>query len=50
MAKIERPSNICKSVFKSGKSTTTKSEFTKKWIVLINRLEKSKGINFCEKQ
>ena len=30
---------ICKSVFKSGENTTSK---TKKWIELINRLEKSK--------
>ena len=34
---------ICKSVFKNGKNTTTKSRFTKKWIELINRLEKNKS-------
>ncbi|MBP3480587.1 MAG: hypothetical protein J6K66_03170 [Clostridia bacterium] len=50
MAKIEQPSNICKSVFKSGENTTTRDEFTKKWIELINRLERSKSVNFCEKQ
>lgn len=34
---------ICKSVFKNGENTTTKSRFTKKWIELINRLEKNKS-------
>ncbi len=34
---------ICKSVFKSGKNTT-KAQYTKKWIELINHLEKSKGV------
>ncbi len=38
-----------KSVFKSGKSTTTEQEFTQKWIELINTLEKGKSVNFCEK-
>ena len=37
---------ICVSVFKSGESTTTKHEYTKKWIELINRMEKSKNANF----
>lgn len=38
---------ICVSVFKSGENTTTKQEYTKKWVELINRMEKSKGVNFC---
>ena len=50
MAKIEQPNTVCKSVFKSGENTTTRDEFTKKWIELINRLERSKSVNFCEKQ
>lgn len=33
---------ICRSVFKSGENMT-KNQFTKKWIELVNRLEKSKG-------
>lgn len=37
---------ICKSVFKSGENTTSKTKFTKKWIELINRLEKSKSVKF----
>ena len=37
---------ICKSVFKSGENTTSKIQFTKKWIELINRLEKSKSAKF----
>ena len=36
---------ICKSIFKSGENTTS-IQFTKKWIELINRLEKSKSAKF----
>lgn len=32
---------LCRSVFKSGENTTNKVQFTKAWINLINRLEKS---------
>lgn len=39
---------ICTSVFKSGENTTSKEEYTKKWIELINRIEKSKRLNFCD--
>lgn len=49
MERNNMPDTICKSVFKSGESTTTESEFTKKWIELINTLEKGKSANFCEK-
>lgn len=38
---IQQP--ICRSVFKSGENTT-KKQFTQKWIELINRLEKTKGL------
>ena len=31
------------SVFKSGESTTSTEAFTKMWIDLINKLEKSKN-------
>jgi len=37
---------ICVSVFKSGENTTTKEEYTKKWIELVNRIEKGKSVNF----
>lgn len=49
MAENNQPTIVCKSVFKSGESTTTEREFTKKWIELINTLEKGKSANFCEK-
>lgn len=42
MAKKETQNALCKSVFKDGKNTVTKSIFTKKWIELINTLEKEK--------
>lgn len=44
MANTENSKTICKSVFKSGENTTSTSQFTKKWIELINKLEKNKGI------
>ncbi len=50
MAKNEQPATVCKSVFKSGENTTSKSEFTKKWIELINILEKGKSAISCKKQ
>ena len=37
------------SVFKSGENTTSKSQFTKKWIELINRLERNKNVNSRKK-
>ncbi len=37
------------SVFKSGESTTSKDAFTKMWIDLINKLERSKSSSFCAK-
>ena len=46
MAENEKSTTV-KSVFKSGENTTTKQEYTKKWIELINRMEKGKSVNFC---
>lgn len=43
MEKNKADKNLCKSVFKSGENTS-KSQFTKKWIELINQLEKSKSV------
>ena len=40
---------ICKSVFKNGENTTSRSQFTKKWIELINRLERNKNVNSRKK-
>lgn len=39
---------ICKSVFKSGENTTSKIQFTQKWIELINRLKKINLLNFSD--
>ena len=38
---------ICKSVFKNGENTISRSQFTKKWIELINRLEQIRKQCFC---
>lgn len=37
---------LCKSVFKDGRQSTSKEEFTKIWIELINRIEKNKYAKF----
>lgn len=42
MKEKEMPETICRSVFKNGKATITISEFTKKWIDIINKIEKEK--------
>lgn len=44
MANNEQSKTVCRSVFKSGENTTSKSQFTQKWVELINRLEKNKGV------
>ena len=49
MEKNDIPKEICRSIFKGGESTTTKSRFTKKWIELINIIEKGKSLNFTGK-
>jgi hypothetical protein len=42
--KLERNEQpTCKSVFKSGENTTLKSQFTRRWIELINQIEKNKS-------
>ncbi len=48
MEQCEQNRKLCTSVFKGGENTTSKSQFTKKWIELVNRLEKNKGINFVK--
>ncbi len=39
-----KPQTVCRSVFKNGESTTSKNQLTKKWIELINKIEKNKSI------
>ena len=41
--------SLVKSVFKSGENMTSKEAFTKMWIELINKLERSKSASFCVK-
>lgn len=40
--------SLVKSVFKSGENTTSKEAFTKMWIEMINKLERSKSSSFRE--
>ena len=42
MENTDKNQTLCKSVFKSGESTTSKTQFTQKWIEMINRIEKNK--------
>ena len=49
MGKKDITKEICRSIFKGGENTTTKSQFTKKWIELINIIEKGKSLNFTGK-
>lgn len=39
---MENKQTQTKSVFKNGENVISKSQFTKKWIELINRMEKDK--------
>lgn len=39
---------ICVSVFKSGENMTTTQEYTRKWIELINQIERGKSQGFCK--
>lgn len=41
---------LVKSVFKSGENTTSKEVFTKMWIEMVNKLERSKSVGFCVKK
>ena len=36
MENNEESKSVCSSVFKSGESTTSKTQFTQKWIEIIN--------------
>lgn len=46
MKEYKTDKTICKSIFKNGKNTTSKNQFTQKWIELINKLEKNKSTKF----
>jgi len=35
---------VCRNVFKGGRSTVTAQEFTRVWIALVQRLERSRAI------
>ena len=48
MPDIDKTQRVCRSVFKSGESTTSKSQFTRKWIELINKIEKGKTLHLAK--
>ena len=37
---------VCTNVFKNGDATTSKAAFTRKWIEMINRIEKNKQLQY----
>lgn len=37
---------ICTNVFKNGDATTSKAAFTRKWVEMINRIEKNKQLQY----
>ena len=39
----------CRSIFKSGKSETTRDAYTQAWITLINQTERNKNSNLGAK-
>ena len=43
MKESKRTSADCRSIFKNGGIQTTKRDYTKAWISLINQLERSKN-------
>ena len=49
MSNTEVHQSTCESVFKNGEKTTIKAEFTKKWIEMINKIEKGNIVNFSKK-
>ena len=48
MAENEKSTTVT-SVFKSGENTTSKMQFTKTWIEMINKIEKGKVVNFSKR-
>lgn len=46
--KISENEVVCTSYFKTG-NTTTKSDYTRKWIEIINQIEKNKKPLFSKK-
>lgn len=49
MANKEQARDLCKSVFKGGEGAISKSQFTRVWIELINRIEKGKSLSFAKR-
>ena len=49
MANTDKNQILCRSVFKSGESTTSKKELTQKWIELINKIERDKSVTLAKR-
>lgn len=44
MQEKEMSLKTCKSIFKNGQLTTTRNQFTKKWMELVNKIQKNKEV------
>ena len=49
MEKEQKDKSTCRSIFKDGRNTTSKAQFTKKWTEMINKIEKGKMVNLSQK-
>ena len=49
MAEDNMCESICKSIFKSGESSTNEQDMTNMWADLINTIEKGKNVDSCAK-
>ena len=43
MKSNETTNRVCRNFFKDGKSTTSREQFTRKWIEMVNQIERA----FC---
>lgn len=44
MDKNAKKITSCRSIFKDGKTTPSREAFTKKWIEMVNQIEKAKSV------
>ena len=49
MEEKQNPKKLCRNVFKDGENKTSKSQFTKMWTEMINKIEKGKAVNLSDR-
>jgi hypothetical protein len=48
MKSNETTNRVCRNFFKDGKSTTSREQFTRKWIEMVNQIERDKAIRVIQ--